>query len=457
MGGVLSGWRDLLSSPRGILLTALVLGLVVRGLVMPFTYEYDMYHWSVVMQNIDSGNDLYELNGYFYTPVWGYFLGAIGAFWNTFLSVDIFGIQFSELLGVEDMENMNHVATIISPEFSTALKIPLVLVDLAAGALVYLIVRDLTSDDRKASIGFALWFLCPIVIYMSSIQGTFDNISGLLTLLSVFLVLRRHYYAGGFILMTAILLKLYPGFALTVIIALIYAREGMGRTFLRDLMLLFAGGISAFAVLMAPTFLDGTFTYAFTFITDRSGSFSGINGAFGLLGMGISLAVMLYFTYAMAARGREDTDRRFLRCVILALVGGILANTGPQYPIVLLPLLCVYIIAVDRTYAICWALIGFGCALQALVLNNYSLLMEAAAYWGWPSFDFVLDGLDWTEEYIFGTNSFRSIMNSVFSMIAIAGLVLAILFHFNDWLSRASPMIGGIVTRIRNIEIIGGI
>ena len=183
--------------------------------------------------------------------------------------------DYGDISGVEDMENMNHVATIISPEFSTALKIPLVLVDLAAGALVYLIVRDLTSDDRKASIGFALWFLCPIVIYMSSIQGTFDNISGLLTLLSVFLVLRRHYYAGGFILMTAILLKLYPGFALTVIIALIYAREGMGRTFLRDLMLLFAGGISAFAVLMAPTFLDGTFTYAFTFITDRSGSFSG--------------------------------------------------------------------------------------------------------------------------------------------------------------------------------------
>ena len=423
---------------------------------MPLTYEYDIYHWAMIVQNINSGNGLYELNGYFYTPVWGYVLSSIDAFWNTFLSIDVFGMRIPELLDVENMANMNHVATITSPKFNFALKTPLVLIDLAVGAAVYSIVRTMTGDRRKAEIGFALWFLCPVAIYMSAIQGMFDNLAGLLTLLSVILVLRRHYYIGGMLLMTGILLKLYPGFALTVIIALIYARRENVSGMVKDIATLFAGGISGFLIIMLPTMLDGTFWYAFTFITDRSGGFSGFDGMFWLLGIAISAVVMIYFTIAMARTAREEADRAFLRYVMLALVGGIIANLGPQYPLTVLPLMCVYIAAVDRSYFVCWLLIGVGCALQALVLNNYSLLMTMASYWGWPSFDTILWGLDWTETYIIGTGSFRSMMNTVFSMVAFTGLVLAVLFEFQERLDVRCPPVGRALGRIRSVRQPGG-
>lgn len=432
-----------------IVVVALVVGLIARFLVMPFTYEYDIYHWATVIQNIDSGNGLYELNGYFYTPVWGYILGAIDAFWNTFLSIDVLGEQFTQLLPVEDMENMNHVATITSPEFNYALKIPLVLVDIIIGAVVYFMALSLTGDRRKAAIGFALWFLCPIAIYMSSVQGTFDNISGLLTLMSVFLVLRRHYFLGGFMLMAGALLKLYPAFALPVMLALIYARSDGIRDVAGGLAAILSGAVVSFLVIMLPTMLDGTFWYAFTFITDRSGGFSGANGAFWLVGIALCVLVVLYFTFCMARNRGGDTDRLFLKCVMLALVGGILANMGPQYPLVVLPLMCVYITAIDRSYFICWLLIGVGCCLQALVLNNYSLLMSVTAYWDWFSFDTILDGLEWTESYVFGGNSFRSLMNSVFSFVALAGLLFAVLFHFEDWIGAKCPRIGSVLNRVR--------
>lgn len=434
-----------------ILILSLVIGLAVRFALIPLTYEYDMYHWAVVLQNINSGDGLYSLDGYFYTPVWGYILGAMDAVWNNLLSVDVFGMKVSELLGVQTMEHMNHTATVTTLEFNAFVKLMLIAVDVVVGFAVRSFVRSLTNDERKADMGFALWFLCPIAIYMSAIQGMFDNISGLLTLLSIVLVLREHYLPGGFVLASAILLKLYPAFALPVIIALILVRHGCTKRCLKDMACLFAGGLSAFAVIMAPTVMDGTFTKAFTFITDRAANTNSFDMAFGYLSIAIGVAIMLFFTALMLRSNREDANRDFIKYAMLALVGGVVCNLGPQYPLVVIPLLCAYVAAMDRTYFICWLLIGAGCALQALVLNNYSLLMPLASYGGWIGFDTVLSGLEWTEAYIIGAASFRSLMNTVFSMVSLAGLFLCVLFCHQDRIASRFPRIGGALTGLRSI------
>lgn len=435
----------------GILIVSLAIGLIIRFALLPLTYEYDMYHWAVVLQNINSGNGLYSLDGYFYTPVWGYILGAMDAVWNSLLSVDVFGMKITELLGVQTMEHMNHTATVTTPEFNAFVKLMLIAVDVVVGFAIRSFVRSLTNDARKADIGFALWFLCPIAIYMSAVQGMFDNISGLLTLLSIILVLRRRYFSGGFILMTAILLKLYPGFALAVMIALIIVRRDSVRDCLLNTIRLFAGGLCAFAILMAPTVMDGTFAKAFTFITDRAVNTNQFDQMFGILGIALGVAVMLYFTLRMLRTSREEADGRFLGFAMMALIGGVICNLGPQYPLVVIPALCTYIVAVDRTYMTCLLLIGTGCALEALVLNNYSLLMSMASYGGWAGFDTILSGLDWTEAYVIGTSSFRSLMNTVFSMVALAGLLLAIMFCIQGWISARSARIGRLLNRIRSI------
>jgi hypothetical protein len=51
------------------ILIVLLIGIVARLLVgFLVTHVYDIQHWGVVMQNINSGNGLYEITGFFYTP-----------------------------------------------------------------------------------------------------------------------------------------------------------------------------------------------------------------------------------------------------------------------------------------------------------------------------------------------------------------------------------------------------
>lgn len=441
--------RALADSPGGLLAASFIIGMLTRVAVLPFTYDYDIYHWAVVLQNINSGNGLYEMDGYYYTPVWGYILGFMDLVWNSFLSIDVYGTKVWELLGVQDFDGIKHVATVTSPEFNTAVKSMLILVDIAVGLVIRRLVTSLTGDNRKGDLGFALWFLCPLTIYMSSVQATFDNISGLLTLLSLILVLRRHHMLGGVLLMTGILLKLYPVFAAPVVLALIYSRSGTIRKTASDASAFIAGGLIAFLAIMGPSIADGTVRKAFTFITDRMGSGPLIDQAFGMVGIVLGLTIMLYATYRMAACGKERSDSEFLGLAMIALSGGVVSNMGPQYPLVVLPILCAYIAAKDGGFRICWVLIGCGCALEALALNNYSLLMSLASY-GPVQFDTIISGLEWTEaEIVYGT-SFRSIMNTVFSMVAMSGLFLIVLLYIREDIEKRMPKVGALLSRIRS-------
>ena len=56
------------------LLAVILAGVILRLLITSLSMIYDTNYWALVIRNIDSGNGLYGLDGYFYTPVWGYLL-----------------------------------------------------------------------------------------------------------------------------------------------------------------------------------------------------------------------------------------------------------------------------------------------------------------------------------------------------------------------------------------------
>lgn len=434
---------------RGTLFVSLVLGIMVRCLCIPFTYDYDMYHWAVIIQNIDSGNGLYELFGYYYTPVWGYIMGFIDLLSNAFLSVGEFGTHVSGLLTVEDLENMRHVATVTSPEFNALIKVPIILCDLLVGYTLYRFVGEWTGDRKRGELALAMWFLCPIVIYMSSVQGMFDSFSALLILLSTLLVLRRHYFSGGFMLALSVLLKFFPGAVVFVFIGVVFARHREDGMALRNLALAVAGAVLCSAVILFPNIMEGNVADSLTFISDRTGGFSlNLDTVFSMGGMIVTLPFMVFMGYRMYGT-REDIDRRFLTYVLLVLAISMFINMGPQYVIVLMPSLVILICSYDRSYTICWVLVGFGALLSAFTLNNYSLLMSSSAYLGWPSYDVILNGFEWTEAYLFGTNSFRSMMNSVGYAFTGAGLILIFVFYYEDIIVRRHPWAERYIEKVR--------
>lgn len=417
-----------------LLLVFLVTGLVLRFICAPLlTYDYDMYHWAVIMQNIDSGNRLYELTGYFYTPVWGYIMGAVLMIWNTFFTIDVFGMKFTSFLGIEDMEHIYHISTVTSPEFNLAMKIPLILVDLLVGYLIYKIVKQYTNDGKKADIAFGLWFLCPIVLYMSGIQGMFDNISALLILLCIMLIIKDDYFLGGFIFSLAVLLKMFPGACAFILILYVIKKYPERREACTRLSLAVIGGISAIIAVMIPNIINGDFAQTVTMITDRSDRF----GLLGLLPYILGIVLELLIAYRFSKETSDDIDRKLTIYITYATVCSMLFAYAPQYAIVAIPFIVISIMFDDR-YRLCWVLVGAGAFISALALNNFSLLSSISAYWNIIPANVIIDLMNGFEAGVLGI-SWEFVLNAIGFVIEYIGLILIVMMAFERELVERFP------------------
>ena len=53
----------------------IIIGFALRMIVGTLlTYNYDVFSWALIISNIQEGSGLYDVTGYNYPPVWGYFL-----------------------------------------------------------------------------------------------------------------------------------------------------------------------------------------------------------------------------------------------------------------------------------------------------------------------------------------------------------------------------------------------
>ncbi len=150
--------RDM-KHPLAVLILA---GLAVRLVLMPlFSFNIDLTYWMKVFDLIDGGNDLYSVGGYYYTPIWGYVLGAMDALAHL-LGITDFGTVAPEMYPYQG-KDYSISPYITSIAFNVLVKIPLVLTDVAVGYLLYAFVRRI-SDRGKALIACALWFLFPLTV-----------------------------------------------------------------------------------------------------------------------------------------------------------------------------------------------------------------------------------------------------------------------------------------------------
>lgn len=414
------------------LFISLIIGLVLRFILAPtLTYEYDIYHWAVIMQNINSGNGLYELTGYFYLPVWGYMMGFMDMIWNTVLAIDVFGNPITALIPLTDLKNVWHLSTITTPAFNVAFKIPLIIVDLIVGWLVYKFTMEITKSRDKADMAFALWFLCPIVFYMTGVQAMFDNISALLLLLCFILVFKEHYLFAGAMLMMASLLKLYPiacGLILIVYLFKRYDKHTAGR----NLAMALIGAVACAVLVMIPNIIHGDIASTLTFITDR-----GSRNSLSLIPMILAVLLELFIAWRFAVE-KEDLNMRLIKYSICAIVILFLMGYNPQYAIVYVPLLAIYIVAADRSYMIVWWGTLF-VTVCACIQDNFSLLCSSVVYYGWLSPEWLIDMMRAFEtEAIFGLN-FEEIVNLVFSLLFNISLIILVVLCLKDTILQYVP------------------
>ena len=412
----------------------LIIGIIVRLVVGFFmTYVFDMQHWGVVVQNINSGSGLYEITGYFYTPVWGYILG-MGSFLQDIIGIDLIGARLTEMLSIEEVEYF--VATYTTPAFNMGIKILYLISDIVVGYLIFWLIRDYTGNHKKAVLGFALWFLCPLVISVGFIIGMFDTIVALMTLLSVIMLRKGRYMEAGALLALASLTKFFPAFLAPVFIAYIISKHLADDTAKKNTAFFIIGAAVMSIIILLPQMLDGTFADCFLFITSRisNGMGSSIVGTIGgyVAVVAYALALLIAVLYAkklIKLENKGDLDKKMLDAMFVIVTILFIYPPLPQYILLLLPFL-IFMAVSNKRYMLPLILLMIGTTL-ATAQGGPIDLVAIGAFTDILSLDSLLPMIDAYTTPIFGIPLIK-IVGGIGLVIQYAGILTILWIRFED-------------------------
>ena len=274
----------------------LVIGLILRLIIAPlFTFNIDVGYWSDVIDVFQNGFGLYGTAGYYYTPVWGYYLGSVASFMEIF-GITNFGVYVPELTSYV-YSDFSVFPFVTSIEFNFLVKFPLILIDAAVGWLIYYLVSKHCGDRNKALLAFALWFFCPLVITESTFHGTFDNMSVMLLLAAIALMMDGRYTLAGAAFSAASLTKFFPLFMIFFLVAYVLRKEGLDSKGVKCVLKAIAGAVGAFILIYIPNIIRGDFWQSLFFLTSRLGI---SREALSSIGTGATIAIVAVIVLLIA-------------------------------------------------------------------------------------------------------------------------------------------------------------
>ena len=500
----------------------LVLALAIRLILMPiFTSNIDMKYWVDIVSMSESGFGLYDVNGYFYTPIWGYIVDL------TIFVAKIFGLsdmgtyvpEFTKYID-NDYAISPYVSSIY---FNIVIKIPLIIVDIIVGIVLYKFVLRHTESENKALFAMALWLLSPLVILESSVHGMFDNISAGLLLLTIIFTYERKYFFAGVFFSLAILTKFFPIFLGLFLIASVLKREGVEKDGLIKLTSAIVGGVIAFILVELPAILAGKFWESLYFITSRVGVstnflnsfftptkwillfvaiglivaiayflhlkkgekwrnalfsmnaedrnklafrglgilavlsiigvlifsfvtldshsasvadlFSAIGMKFVLILMIFSILVEIFIAYKIIF-AKEYGSKEFFTAAMLSSVAIFLWPPAPQYVIVFVPMVVLYISIVNKDLLKPYIIFSILMGLYEIILGNIPMIYSFAIYTNLISLDTLIPMTDILTSYIAGI-PFIGLFMAVFGTLAY----LSVLYILFSWIIRNKEVI----------------
>ena len=419
------------------LITITIIGVIIRLLMMPITLVYDSNYWAIVIRNIETGNGLYELEGYYYTPVWGYVLGLVSAFQSAFLSLGEMGIRSVEALPVE-LPAMFLTATVTSVSFLYSVKFPLLIVDLILSYLVYVLIKEVTDDERKAVIGFGLTFICPSMLAATMGVGMPDGISAMFLILTILLIRHDQPFFAGMCYSVSVLNKFFPAFLFFIIIAYMISKDMDDKKKMRNnLILAIAGGVLMSLIVFLPQLLDGNIASAFQFLSDRSGMSSGESSLESLTGYGrlllYSLVIIasLWMSYDLIKNRTEDLFRKFMIYCLTVIGLCFLYPPATQYLVVMTPVVAYFAVVESKKYFKCWLLLSVGGFFMTYASTGTTLL-PLAVYTNMFNVTDVVNFFNMTVTEIIGPINGFMIIYFITAVVQYSGIVLTLWYIYND-------------------------
>ena len=424
------------------LLTLMIIGTIIRLLMIPTTLVYDSNFWAIVVRNIETGNGLYELEGYYYTPVWGYLLGLISAFQSAFLNLGEMGIRVVDALPIE-IPDMYLTATVTSVSFLYSVKIPLLIVDLITSYLIYVLVRDVTEDQKKAVIAFGLTFICPSIMAATMGIGMPDGISIMFLLLTILLIRHDQPFLAGMCYSISVLNKFFPAFLFFIILAYMVSRCMDDKRKMRlQLLMALAGGVVMTAIIFMPQLLQGDLASCFQFLTDRSGTDSGdsllqtVIGYARILLYSLVIVASIWMSYDLIRRRSEDQFRKFMVYCLTTIGLCFVYPPTTQYLVLMTPLVAYFVVVESKKYLRGWLLLSVGGLLMTYASTSTTLL-PLAVYTGMFNVTDLVNFFNVTVEPIGPINLFM-IIYFITAVIQYLGIILTLWYIYNDHFRKAS-------------------
>lgn len=179
--------------------TYLAVALVLRLLLAPFlSHPFDMQVFMAVGAAVAKGMSPY--GQYALQDIFGH------ALYGT-----VPGIGYPPLWGLITGE-MYSLSSALAPgnlyAYVLALKIPIIIAELATAILIYNILKT-QLNEKVASKGFLLFLFCPFIIAVGTVWGMFDTLALFFTLFSAY-VLQKNWKLSSVYLSVASLLKIFP-------------------------------------------------------------------------------------------------------------------------------------------------------------------------------------------------------------------------------------------------------
>ena len=394
----MTAW-DRICGLRHPFLAVLLIGIVVRAMIGSLSIVYDADYWAIVIRNIETGNGLYGLEGYYYTPVWGYILGGIAAFQDVFLNVGESAVRVAEAIFVEGAGGY-FSATIPSLLMIYSVKIPLFVCDLITAAVVMRLVKEATGDERRSLLAFALVFMSPVLLMSTGVISMPDTISAMFAVLTVYCLKKRYPLVAGMTFSMAVLVKFFPAFMIFILVGYMVSRcRSEGRSPVPDVIMAAAGAVILTALVFLPQILAGNMELCFQFLGDRTGLADGDNlfdtmAGFGrILVYGIVLVLSALFGYRMSRYFGNDHFRELMRYCLIVAASVLVYPPTTQYIVILVPFLAYWIAASDRRYILSWKVLAAGSVIYTTA--SFGLALTPLAVWaGFPDLGSALHLFD---------------------------------------------------------------
>jgi len=462
----------------------LLLAVSLQLLLAPFTsVPPDTAVWLTTGQRSMAGIGLFQVTGFSYPPIYGYWCMAVGSFSR------LFGIGPTSLGGpISGLDRTwqfsgDFLAT--SPLFTLVAKLPLIAAAMGTSYFIWRIVLSLggvsTANRNRAKFAFLLWSFSPLVITVASIQGQIDPLVALAITGGLFSALENRWMLSGIFIAFGIGAKLTPGFLIPVLLG--FALQTTERRWQR-IGAFAAGGVTTAFVTIGPVFGADFIRNVFT-RTSTGGSIGGL-GPFGIIILPLFNREWLFIHQHVA---QVEQIGLLVTIGVAVLAGWWLKRSGDRASLISLSLLTMFMVVLatpvlndqyvlwyfpllviaasgvlqgKRTWFVSSAIVlSVVCPLQVLFLLGPSELFAPMAYaFGWPSTGSI--GHQWWILYQpRGVSTFLpstlvdrlSVVLALVSSAAMALLLIALWTAERD--RRATPIVHHFGDHVQHRRLLG--